>query len=192
MLKIISENLTQNNIPFALIGAMSLILYGLSRYTSGIDLLTEGHYRPQLIQSMEKLGYTCYQKSDSFAQFESETETFGYIDFMFVNTEDGKNILRRCIVAGNDLFGDSPVIQPTDHIILKLMAIANNPKRSPRHEADISAILRLYKKGLIPACFETLDTDRIYQFADKFGQRQRFKKHLNTVFEKSGKSGFIL
>ncbi len=192
ILQIISENLTQNKIPFALIGAMALGLYGLPRYTSDIDFLTEGSYWRQVLPVMEKLGYTCYQKSDSFARFDSELGVFGYIDFMFVNTEDGKNILKRCVIMKDELLGDYPVIQPTDYIILKLMAIANNPDRGLKDESDISMVLKLYKKCLIPDYFEPMDTNRIYRFADRFGQRERIEKHLNTVSEQSDNRSFKL
>ena len=41
MLSIIADNLSQKQIPFCLIGAMALGIYGLPRYTSDIDLFTE-------------------------------------------------------------------------------------------------------------------------------------------------------
>ena len=192
MLKIISENLTENNIPFALIGAMAFSFYGLPRYTSDIDLLTEGNCQTKLLPVMERMGYTCFQKTDTFAQFESELGVFGYVDFMFVSTEDGKNILRRSVIVRDELFGDCPVIQPTDYIILKLMAVANNPDRSLKDDADISAVLRLHKKRMIPEYFESIDTERIYRFAEKFGQMERIEKYINALSEKSDKGAFRL
>jgi len=192
MLKIISENLMQNNIPFALIGAMALSLYGFPRYTSDLDILTDGSYRSQIIRIMKKLGYICDQITDSFAQFGSELGVFGYIDFMFVSTEEGKEILKRRVIVSDKLFGDYPVIQPTDYIILKLMAIANNPDRSLKDEPDISVLLKLYKNHLIPEYFEPLNTKRIYRFADRFRQRERIEKCFDIIFGKFDNEVFNL
>ena len=67
---------------------MALGVYGLPRYTSDIDLLTEAVYWPKIASLMERLEYECYQKTDFFAQFDSEMGIYGKVDFMFVTTQD--------------------------------------------------------------------------------------------------------
>lgn len=182
VLKIIADNLTQEQIPYSLIGAFALSLYGLPRYTADIDLLTEGRYWSLISPIMERLGYTCYQKTGAFAQFDSELGVLGKIDFMFVNTPDGKDINERSIVVKDDLMGNHPVIQPTDYIILKLMAIANNPERGPQDEGDILAVMKLYKNNLVPKNFDPLDKERIYQFANRFGQIEKAQSYFEKIF----------
>ena len=179
----------QEQIPCSLIGALALGLYGLPRFTADIDLLVEGRFWSRISLIMEKLGYTCYQKTDSFAQFDSEMGVLGKIDFMFVNTSEGKDILKRSIITGDELIGTYPVIQPTDYIILKLMAIANNPDRSQKDEGDILAIMNLYKNRLIPEDFEPLDMDRVYLFAEKFGQKEKAQRYFDEIFGVSDKPG---
>lgn len=193
VLEILARNLTQNKIPFAVIGAIALGLYGLTRFTSDIDLIAEGRLWPEIDSIMERLGYSCYQKTDAFAQFESELGAMGYIDFMFVNTPDGLHILNRRIVVEDELLGKIPVVQPTDYIILKMMAIANNPDRSIKDEADLSAFIQLYQNRLIPDYFEPLDRAKIYLFADRFGQRKLIEKYLNqTSIDKNEDGPFEL
>lgn len=136
-----------------------------------------------------KMGYTCYQKTGSFAQFDSELGVLGKIDFMFVTTPDGKDILKRSIIIRDELLGIHPVIQPTDYLILKLMAIANNPGRSPKDEADILDVLKLYKNDLIPKNFKPLDKNRVYLFADRFGLRIKIEEYFGKVFDASDKPG---
>ena len=189
VLKIITDNLMQEQIPCSLIGALALGLYGLPRFTADIDLLVEGRFWSRISLIMEKLGYTCYQKTDSFAQFDSEMGVLGKIDFMFVNTPEGKDILKRSIITGDELIGTYPVIQPTDYIILKLMAIANNPDRSQKDEGDILAIMNLYKNRLISEDFEPLDMDRVYFFAEKFGQKEKAQRYFDEIFGVSDKPG---
>ena len=179
--RIISENLAEKDIPYSLIGAMALGVYGLPRFTADIDLLTEGRYWNLISSIMQRLGYICFQKTKSFAQFDSELGVYGKIDFMFVNTREGRDILKRSILFKDELLGSHPVIQPTDYIVLKLMAIANNPDRSLKDEGDIFDMLRLSKEDLIPADFDLPDRDRIYYFAKQFGQRKRIERLFNKL-----------
>jgi len=187
VLKIVADNLVENDIPYALIGAFAMSLYGLPRFTADIDLLTEGRFRPLISSMMERLGYTCFQMTKSFAQFESELGVLGKIDFMFVNTKDGQVILKRRIVVEDELLGDHPVIQPTDFIILKLMAIANDPARISKDEGDILDVLKVNEEGLIHESFGKLDRERIYLFAERFGQRERVESLLEKISRDPGK-----
>ena len=100
---------------------------------------------------------------------------------MFVNTPEGRDILKKGIAIKDELLGDHPVIQPTDYIILKLMAIANNPEQGSKDEGDIIDVLRLNKEGLIPETFDGLDKRRIYLFAERFELRER----AELVFDKN-------
>lgn len=181
ILNLISENLAEKDIPYALIGAFALTIYGLPKFTADIDLLTEGRFWPLISSIMERLGYTCFQKTRSFAQFDSELGVYGKVDFMFVNTPEGRDILKRSTLIEDALLGNHPVLQPTDYIILKLMAIANNPERGLKDEADILDVLRLYKEGLIISKFEPLNKDRIYFFAERFGQKDRVLSLFNKA-----------
>lgn len=193
ILTIITRNLTQNRILFAVIGAMALGIYGLPRFTADIDLITEGRFWTALQSIMKRLGYTCYQKTDTFAQFESEHGFLGYIDFMFVNTPDGRAILERRVEIEDELLGKYPVVQPTDYVILKMMAVANNPERSVKDEADIAAFINLLQNRQVPGDFEPLDMERIYLFADRFGQRTLIKKYLDRLRpDKAGNGLFEL
>ncbi|NVM22792.1 MAG: hypothetical protein HWN68_13550 [Desulfobacterales bacterium] len=96
-------------------------------------------------------------------------------------------MIGRSLVVEDELLGKHPVIQPTDYIILKLMAIANNPDRGPRDEADILEVLKLYKNHLIPKNFGSMNMDRLYLFADRFGQRMRLEKYVKNVFAVANK-----
>lgn len=81
MLRIITDNLSDNEIPYALIGAFALSLYGLPKFTADIDLLTEGRFLPRISPIMGRLGYKCFQKTNSFAQFDSEIGVYGKVDY---------------------------------------------------------------------------------------------------------------
>ena len=63
---------------------------------------------------------------------------------------------------------------------MKLMAMANNPKRISKDEADILDVLKLSEENLIHEAFGKLDKGRIYLFAERFGQMER----VASLFEK--------
>lgn len=181
ILGIIASNLAEEEIPFAAIGALALGIYGLPRHTSDLDLLTEVRFSDRVHGIMAHLGYTCIQKAEAFSQFDSEMGVLGRIDFMFVSTQDGKEMLVRCSRIEDDLWGSIRVVQPTDYVILKLMAIANDPERSGSDESDIAAVLRFCAANLLPDAFEPLQHDRLYRLSDRFGQRARIDKILQEV-----------
>jgi hypothetical protein len=181
VLKIVADNLMEKDIPYALIGAFAMSLYGLPKFTADVDLLTEVRFRPLISSMMERLGYTCFQMTKSFAQFDSELGVLGKIDFMFVSTADGQDILERSILVKDELMGDHPVIHPTDFIILKLMAMANNPERISKDEGDILDVLKINEENLIHEAFGKLDKERIYLFAERFGQRKRVDSLLEKI-----------
>jgi len=185
MLSIIFEKLMEKKIPCCVIGAMALGLFGLPRYTSDLDLLADESDWKQINPVMKLLGYTCYQKTDSFAQFDSELGIFGKVDFMLVNSEDGRAMIRDSCSLDDALLGKIQVIQPTDYIILKLMAIANNPDRALQDESDISELVKLTNSQLLSDLFLPLNTEKIYEFADRFGQRLVVRKYLTTGKKKS-------
>lgn len=167
----VSKQLNAHHVPYALIGAMAMSLYGFSRYTSDIDLISDAACWPAISRSMATLGFECFQKTDAFAQFDAEGGILGRVDFMLVETKEGLAMLDRRLVVDDDLLGRQPVIQPTDFVVLKLMSMANNAQRAAADRADISAVFRLHDAGLIPRRFESIDPDRLIRFAERFGQR---------------------
>ena len=184
LLNQVTDRLTHERVPYALIGAMALGRYGLPRFTADIDLLTEGRHWSKISKIMTDLGFACFQKAPSFVQFDSKKERFGNIDFLFVDTPDGVNILTSSVGVDDDILGGHPVVQPTDYLVLKLMAIANNPDRLARDEADILAVLKLADRNLIPEAFQPLDLARLRSFAERFGQTERLKGYLRSVRRK--------
>ncbi len=189
MLNIISGELNERQIPYALIGALALGLYGSPRFTADIDLLTEYSYCDRIIPMMEKLGYTCFQKTKSFAQFDSELGVLGKIDFMFVSTAEGKDIIKRSALLDDELLGLHHVVQPSDYIGLKLLAIANNPARSFKDDGDIIQLLQVAEKGLLPQAFALPDRERIYYYADRFGQREEIDNIFRKLNDKENPEG---
>lgn len=185
MMEIITLCLDEKKIPFAVIGAMALGSYGLPRFTADIDIMAEGGFRENIREILQKTGFSCFQMSKNFAQFDSEMGVYGKIDCMFVRTEAGKNIIRRKITVSDSLMGNFPVICPEDYIVLKLLAIANNPERSAGDTADIVSVLRAFREKELPEIFPAINPDSLRKYAAQFGQELLMRNLWNDVFASS-------
>lgn len=180
MLSILSDRFIEKQIPFCLIGAFALGFYGLSRHTVDIDFMVDANYGDPALEILTGSGYTCFQKTELFAQFDSEYDVFGKVDMMFASTDAGREMIRRSVLLDAELIGRVPVVQPTDYIILKLLAIANDKERLPKDEFDISEFFKGYRTFGISEKFEKIDAKRIYRFAEKFGQTGLIQKYMAT------------
>ena len=169
ILSILHKNLSEQRLRHALIGAMALSLYGIPRYTADIDLLAEQKNRNTIKTLMSTLGFECFQDTEAFAQFDSEMGVYGKVDFMFVHTPEGAEILESAVIVEDEYLGPMPVIQPTDYAVLKLMAIANQPDRKYQDIADLQVLLKAEAAGFIPSVFHPVDTTRLLRFAKRFG-----------------------
>jgi hypothetical protein len=179
----VSRHLNLQHIPCALIGALALGLYGRPRYTSDIDLMADGNDWPAIFHTLTQLGFECFQKTDAFAQFDAEKGILGRVDLMLVGTAEGRDMLKRRAMVDDELLGRQHVIQPTDYLALKMMAIANDGRRRIADEADIESVVKLWRAGLIPEPLEALDMERLAEFADRFGMRDLMGKYLDESHE---------
>ncbi len=189
VLAVITDNLKREDIPFGLIGAMARAVYGFPRYTSDIDLAAEGRHTDRIRMILEKLGYRCFQMTRSFGQFDSEMGVLVKIDLLFLGTPEGIGMLENRVTVRDEVFGEVDVIQPTDYIILKLMAIANNPDRTAGDEADIALVLKASEKGQIRAEFHGIDSNRILKLAERFRQKERMERLLKPTTGKPKPKG---
>lgn len=193
ILGVITGELDSRQIPFALIGALALGIYGVPRYTADLDLLAEYRDLEEITAVLEKMDFRCRQKTEAFAQFDSELGIYGRVDCMFVQTQDGRDMLGRRVYVTDPVMGTVPVVQPADYIVLKLMAMANQPERAAGDESDIRSVLGCYRLNQIPPWCGPLDRERIEKFAIKFGQ----EKVLKRLFQEASKTstpgeGFVI
>lgn len=187
VLSIICGSLSDNGVPHALIGAMAMALYGLPRYTADIDLLSDEQHRGTILRLMARLGYQCFQDAGSFAQFDSELGVYGKVDFLFVQSDEGRAILERTVVIRDDTLGPLPVVQPIDYAVLKLMAMANNPKRMAHDMADLELLFKASAAGLLGASFRPLDMKHLEKFARRFRVFKQVSQLLKRLPEPGGR-----
>lgn len=163
------SHLLEGQIPHAMIGALALSQYGVVRYTADIDLLVAFQDKRKIVQMMETLNFDCFQDTDMFAQFDTEYGIWGKVDFLFVQTDEGRDILDRAVIVTDDILGEISVVQPTGYAVLKLMAIANNPERQLQDIADLEALIKASTEGHVDSVFTPLDMNILRTFARRFG-----------------------
>jgi hypothetical protein len=186
LLSILCNQLSEKGVPHAIIGAMALSLYGMPRFTADIDLLSDEMHRKVVLELMKDLDYECFQDAGNFAQFDSALGIYGKVDFMFINTDDGRAILERSVVIKDELIGEVPVVQPTDYAVLKLLAIANNNERRVRDMADLEILFRSVAAGFLDPSFQRININLLQKFADRFHVSEQLSS-LATLLD-SGKT----
>ncbi len=183
MLNKITGTLESREIPYSLMGSLALEFYGIPRFAESLELIADTRDREGLTAKLEKVNFHCRNKTEICSRFESEQDICGRVECMFIHTRDGHEILDRSRHATDSVAGAVPVIQPTDYIVLKLIAMANQPEGSVDDEADIRSVLELYKRDRIPTWCGPLDKERIKTFAKKLGQELVVEKIFQEVFE---------
>src|SRR4051812_44010576 len=74
----ISQMLDENQIPFALIGAMALSEYEQNRATRDVDMLIPEEFVDQVKSNMLSLGYSLFHQSEEVLQYQGQ----GMVDFL--------------------------------------------------------------------------------------------------------------
>ena len=168
------EKFDEEHIGYALIGGFALGVLGVPRATIDIDLLI---YRDDWLKVdgiMKKSGYACVHKSDEVAQYVSDINIFGEVDFLLAH----RNIARKMLENADtkEAFSGKlkvKVLKAEDVIGLKIQALANNTARATKEYADIESLLGYYKKDLDWALLG--DYFKLFGLEDKYGEyKKRF------------------
>ena len=109
MLEVITEQFDAHKIPFAIIGAIAMGLYGIPRYTADLDLIADRDDQADVTRILEKLDFRCCYRTGAFARFDSELGVYGQVDCMFVQTRDGRDMLGRRVRVNDPVMGAVPV-----------------------------------------------------------------------------------
>ena len=154
-LRHIRRLLDDENIDFALIGGLAIGVYGVQRFTSGIDLLIDGTVRLHLKKVLSFNGFSIFSETAEVMQFDGPIP----VDVLCANRPLGLAMLHDAKVE--PLLGVK-VIDVEGLIALKIQAYCNDPKRSLRDKSDIAA--------LIEKNTQSLNWQRIRSYADLFGE----------------------
>ncbi len=156
--------------PFAIVGAMGLHAYGLSRLTVDLDFVTSSSVQDRLVSFLESRGYETLHRSTGYSNHLHADPALGRVDFVYVDEETARRIFSR---PGTNLrFGHRQVPVPrAEHLAaMKIHAMKNDPGRALQEMSDIRFLLRL----------DGVDEDEIRGYFEGAGLLERFLEIKRT------------
>lgn len=157
----IGAALDREAIDFALIGGFAMAALKVPRATGDLDFLADGARADQIDSIMQGLGYAKLHRSNDAANFGSQDELLGRVDFLFARRAYTNAMLARA--KSHDLFAgvQIKVVQPEDLIGLKVQSSSNNPRRLRLDVADIARLMDAHPH---------LDLERVREYFRLFGR----------------------
>ncbi|MEE9280618.1 MAG: nucleotidyl transferase AbiEii/AbiGii toxin family protein [Myxococcota bacterium] len=138
--------LGEAQVQHALIGGLALAAHGAGRATQDIDFLVDGARSSDVHSLMERLGYRALHRSENAANYASDANERGRVDFLFALRPYAKAMLARA--ESQRLFPSDPlevrVVDAADLIGLKVQSSSND---ASRHRIDMADIVRLLRGG---------------------------------------------
>lgn len=153
--------LEREAIDFALIGGFAMAALKVPRATGDLDFLADGARADDIDSLMHALGYETLHRSSEAANYGSQDELLGRVDFLFARRAYTKAMLAR--TESHPLFGKIRinVVQAEDLIGLKVQSSSNNPKRMRLDVADIARLIEAHPD---------LDLERVREYFRLFGR----------------------
>jgi hypothetical protein len=134
--------LDREGFSHALVGALGLHAYGLTRATSDLDLATETRAQAPLIAFLVSEGYRTLHLSPGFSNHLHPDPAFGRVDVVYISGETSRKIFEGCREFA--LGGRSVRVPRPEHLAaMKVQAMKNDPSRSLQDMADIRFLLTL-------------------------------------------------
>lgn len=155
---------------FAIVGAMGLHAYGLSRVTVDLDFVTASSVQDRLVSFLESLGYETLHRSAGYSNHLHADPAMGRVDIVYVDEETAQQLFAR---PGATLrFGGHEVPVPrAEHLAaMKIHAMKNDPGRAFQEMSDIRFLLQL----------EGVDQEEIRGYFERAGLLERFHEIKRT------------
>lgn len=146
----------ESGTPWAVIGGLAMVAYGLGRTTLDVDILVPGDDQERFVRFVEAKGYETLYRSSGFSNHLHSDSELGRVDAVYVRGETAERMfanLRR--VAGPGGL-EIPVPSPEHLAAMKIFSISNDPRRATRELSDVRFLLgvRGVDRAAIEASFE--------------------------------------
>jgi hypothetical protein len=165
VIEMVADFFEREKLPFAVIGAFGLHVYGLTRATTDVDFVTDSAARLRLVRFLEANGYETLYKSEGYSNHLHPDSGFGRVDIVYVSGETGNRLFAgaspRSLVPGRRV----PVPRPEHLAAMKIHAIKNDPGRRHQEIADIRFLMGLpgVDRDEIRGYFEASGLERMYE-----------------------------
>ena len=164
-LSLLVKEFGSHDISYALIGGFAMGALGVPRSTIDLDFLVASESLHKVEAVMLALGYKKVFSSENASQYVSPAKELGEVDFLHAFRPVSKKMLESAGTVA--VFGGGikvKILKAEDIIGLKVQAIANNPSRFHKDNADIEELLKTVKVD-----WETLKTYfELFSMTDRF------------------------
>lgn len=140
---LISDVTHEEGVSCVLIGGFAINHYRVTRQTADVDFLITKEDFDKISGLLEKVGYKKALLQENFAQLQSSRLSLLDVDFMFVDEQTLKKIIKEG--ERFKIVGQTFIVPSLHHLIaLKLHSIKHNPKlRLARDLPDIINLVRI-------------------------------------------------
>ena len=166
----VEEFFEREQFSWALIGAFGLQVYGLTRATNDLDLVTEGAAQQDLLGFLASTGYEAIHVSPGYSNHFHPDVRFGRLDIVYVSGDTSRQIFEGCksfTVANRTIR-----VPRAEHLAaMKVQAMKNDPERTLQEMADIRFLLSLpgVNSDEIRGYFERSDLQERYEEIQRLG-----------------------
>jgi hypothetical protein len=171
VLERIANFLRSERYPVAVIGALGLHAYGLTRATSDLDFVTGSAAQAKLIPFMESLGYKTLHVSSGYSNHAHSDPLMGRVDFVYVSGETERVLFEGATTELRFQGISVPVPRPEHLAAMKIHAMKNDPERVLQELADIQFLLRL----------PGIDQEEIRGYFEKSGLLEKYDELKKTL-----------
>ena len=145
VLRDLTSDFHERDIPYALIGGFAVGALGISRATMDLDFLVAREALPQVDDIMQRRGYRLQLRTDNVSHFVADLAPLGQVDFLHAFRAVSSSMLKRASEVST--FGGRlsvRTLRPDDIIGLKVQALSNDSRRERRDMADIESLAERY------------------------------------------------
>jgi hypothetical protein len=129
--------------PCAVVGALALHAWGLSRATFDLDVVTASAAQADLVALLQALGYETLHVSPGYSSHQHADADWGGVDVVYVDAETARRLFPVC-PKRLKLGGREALVPRAEHLAaMKVQAMRNDPSRLLPDLADVQYLLRL-------------------------------------------------
>jgi hypothetical protein len=163
VLDIVTSFLEGRGSRCALVGALGLSVYGLSRATQDVDFAVDASARGPLVAFLESLGYETLYHSEGYSNHVHALEALGRVDCIYVGEPTASQLFEQGTTA--TLAGRRIRVPKPEHLAaMKVLAMKNDPTRVFQDMADLQHILG------IPG----VDVEEIRGYFERYGLLEKY------------------
>jgi hypothetical protein len=159
---------------YALVGALALSAYGLSRATQDLDLAVDAEARRDLVSLFESLGYETLHCSEGYSNHVHPLARLGRVDCIYIGEPTATRFFESAMAA--PILGRTIRVPKPEHLAaMKVLAMKNDPSRTFREMADLQFILGV----------DGVDVSEIRSHFERHGLLERFDE-LRKIVDTTG------